>query len=683
MNLSGYLPEKGRTCVACAPSRQGVERLSGKAWDGALLAAWKEIEYVLSAVPDARTSCSTGKASFRPNRWQTGAPVTPTHYMQVFFKRVAEYGDRTALRAREDGTWRDMSWRTFGERVKAAAGGLISEGVGEQRMAGIWSQNRPEWSVADLGCQAARVVSVPVYATSTGKQAETVLNHAEAEILFVDGWERLEKARPLLASVPSLRKIAVFDGRLPRGEDEARVVSFEAFLREGRKAQHGRTLEERGRRAGPEDLLTVIYTSGTTGNPKGVVLTQSNLLFQLQAHDRRLPRCGGRDVSLCFLPLSHVFERLWTYYVFYRGMVNSYLEDPRRIAEAIREVRPTIMCAVPRFYEKIHAAVLQKLETAPPARRRLFHWAMETGRAYHLRKRDKRFIPPGLWIQYQAADGLVLSKLRAVLGGRARFFPCAGAPLPREIDAFFHAAGVSITCGYGLTETTATVTCREANGFKLGAVGKPLPGVDVKIDKATGEILVRGGNVMKGYHKDPEATARAFTPDGFFRTGDAGTFEDNGELLITDRIKDLIKTSGGKYVAPQSIETRLGADPFIEQVALVGDGKKCITALVVPAFEALETFAEGRGIVVRSREELVSRPEIKAFYRARIESLTEDLAPHEKIRRFTLLPREFELVSGEMTPTLKLKRKVILERHREAIEAMYADLEDKPGLEQR
>jgi len=422
-----------------------------------------------------------------------------------------------------------------------------------------------------------------------------------------------------------------------------------------------------------EDLLTFIYTSGTTGEPKGVMLTHSNVMFQKGSHDGRLVDPNDKDISLSFLPLSHVFERIWLYYVLACGMTNYYLENPADIIEFIAEAKPTIMCAVPRFYEKIYATVFNRLESAPPIRKKLFKWAVKIGAKHNNRKKDNKFIGPYLKFRYKIADTLVLKKIRDIVGGQIKFFPCAGAPLSQEIEEFFYACGLFITYGYGLTETTATVTCHEPSNFIFGAVGKPLPGVEVKIDESNGEILIRGGNVMKGYYKKPDATAEVFTSDGFFRTGDAGIFEENGELRITDRIKDLMKTSGGKYIAPQMIESTLGADHFIEQIAIIGDQRKYVTALIVPSFEALEEHAKTNNIQYSSKEELVKKPEIKEFYQNRIEEASSEFARFEKIKKFTLLPGEFTVENGEITPTLKIKRKVVAEKYKDIIDSMYEE----------
>ena len=595
-----------------------------------------------------------------------------THYSQVFWDQVNKYGNRVAMRYKPKDSWVEFTWKQFGDMVNNTSKALIECGIGEQETVGIFSQNMPQWSIADIGSLCIRAIPVPIYATNTAKQAEYIINHAEIKVIFVGDAEQYSKIMQILPDNKFLQKVIVFKETVPIQKSE-KIMYFSDFLKIGQQSVKDNEVKERMSRGKLDDLLTLIYTSGTTGEPKGVMLTHSNLMFQKVQHDLRLIDPNENDVSLAFLPLSHVFERIWTYYVFAKGMTNNYLEDPAKIVEFIGEVKPTIMCAVPRFYEKIYATVFNRLESAPPAKQKLFKWAVKVGAQHNNRKKDQRFISPLLRFKYKIADTLVLKKIRDIVGGRIKFFPCAGAPLSQEIEEFFYACGLFICYGYGLTETTATVTCHEQYNFKFGAVGKPLPDVEVKIDPNNGEILVRGGNVMKGYYKKPEATAEVLTSDGWFRTGDAGFFEENGELRITERIKDLMKTSGGKYIAPQMIESTIGADHFIEQIAVIGDQRKYVTALVVPSFIALEEYAKAHNIAYTSKEELISKPEIIEFYRQRIEEAQKEFARFEKIKKFTLLPQEFTVESGEITPTLKLKRKVIAEKYKDIIEAMYKD----------
>jgi long-chain acyl-CoA synthetase len=595
-----------------------------------------------------------------------------THYSQVFLDQVNKYGDRVAMRYKPKDKWEEISWNQFGDLVRNTSKALLECGIGEQETVGIFSQNMPLWTVADIASLCIRGIPVPIYATNTAKQAEYIINDAEIKVLFVGDAEQYSKIMQILPENKHLQKIIVFKESVPIQKSE-KIMYFKDFLKIGEQSNKDTILSERMQKAKIDDLLTLIYTSGTTGEPKGVMLTHSNVIFQKGEHDLRLIDPNDNDVSLAFLPLSHVFERIWTYYVFATGMTNNYLEDPGKIIECIQEVKPTIMCAVPRFYEKIYATVFNQLESASPLKRKLFNWAVSVGAKHNNKKKDQQFIPPFLRFKFAIADTLVLKKIREVVGGRIKFFPCAGAPLSQEIEEFFYACGIFICYGYGLSETTATVTCHEPYKFKFGAVGKPLPHVEVKIDENNGEILVRGGNVMKGYYKKPQATSEVFTHDGWFRTGDAGYIEENGELRITERIKDLMKTSGGKYIAPQMIESTIGADHFIEQMAVIGDQRKYVTALIVPSFIALEEYAKTHNISFTSREDLISKPEIIEFYRQRIEEAQKELARFEKIKRFTLLPHEFTVESGEITPTLKIKRKAIADKYKDIIDAMYKD----------
>jgi long-chain acyl-CoA synthetase len=535
-------------------------------------------------------------------------------------------------------------------------------------MISVFSQNKPECTISDIAALSIRCVPVFIYPTNTASQAEYIVNDCEAQIIFVGDQEQYDKAISIFKSAPSLKKIIAFNpGIKMQGNDFE--MYFEEFLGIGKKSDKDAQIKDRLSRASQEDLLTLIYTSGTTGTPKGVILTHANIFFQAAAHDARLLNPNENDVSLCFLPLSHIFERTWTYYALYKGMEIYYLDDPKKIIDVIKEVRPTIMCAVPRIYEKIYAAVFNALDSAPPLKKKLFKWAVKTGAAANNLKKDELPVPLGLKIKHRIADKLVLSKIRDLVGGRIRFMPCAGAPLSQEIEEFFYAVGIFVWYGYGLSETTATSTCHPPYHFKFGLVGTPLPGVQVKI-APNGEILVKGGNVMKGYYKKPKETAEVFE-DGWFKTGDIGEFDANGELRITDRIKDLMKTSGGKYIAPQLIESLIGADHFVEQVVVIGDNKKFVAALIVPSFEALEEYARNQNIPFKSRFELVKHPDIVEFYRKRIDERSRNLAGFEKIKEFTLLPEELTVDRNEITPTMKIKRKVVAEKFNDVIDGMY------------
>lgn len=594
-----------------------------------------------------------------------------THYSQIFRDQVRKYGSsKVAMRAKDGDAWREITWKTFGEQAASAAKALIDEGIGVQSTIGIFSQNMPECHIADIAALNIRAIPVYIYPTNTAKQAEYLINDAEIKVVFVGDQEQYDKIMELLPKNRFIKRVVVFKQTVSI-EDRPEVVYFFDLLKKGSSLANDDILQERLSTADGEDLIRIIYTSGTTGEPKGVMLTHESAMHCFWSHDQRLIDPNENDVNLSFLPLTHVFEGMFAYYALYHGMTNNYLEDPSKIVDFIQEVKPTIMCAVPRFYEKIHAAIFNKMEAAPPKKKKLFDWAVQVGREHNNRKKDFLPISFALKLKYLLADKLVLSKLRALTGGRIKFFPCAGAPLAQDIEEFFYAIGVFVDYGYGLTETCATVTCHEPHNFHFGLVGKPMPGVEVKIDPKTSEILVKGKTVMKGYYKKPEATAEVFTEDGFFRTGDAGVFEDNGELRITDRIKDLMKTAGGKYIAPQLIESMLLTDHFVEQAAIIGDLRKYVSALIVPSFVNLEEYAKANNIPYSSREELIARPEIVEFYEKRIDDDTKELARYEKIKKFTLLANEFTIENGEITPTFKTVRKVVDRNYKELIDAMY------------
>ena len=590
------------------------------------------------------------------------------NYAMLIYDRVKKYGNKIALKTKKNGQWWKISWADFGKKLECAAKAMLEMGLLDTQMISIYSQNMPECTITDIASLSIRCVPVYIYPTSTAQQAEYIVNDSESQLIFVGGQEQYDNVLSFFKESSCLKKIIAFDRNI-RLDGSDSSMYYDEFLETGKKSARGEEINNRLSRASQDDLLTLIYTSGTTGMPKGVMLTHYNILFNAANHDLRLLDSNEKDVSLCFLPLSHIFERAWTYYALYCGMEIYYLDDPKKIIEFIPEVKPTIMCAVPRLYEKIYAAVYHKLESASLLKKTLFNWAIKTGAAANNLKKEQQPIPAVLGFKYKIADKLVLKKIRDAVGGKMRFMPCAGAPLSQEIEEFFYAVGIFIWYGYGLSETTATVTCHPPYHFKFGLVGTPMPGVQVKIAE-DGEILVKGGNVMKGYHKKPEETANVFE-DGWFKTGDAGEFDENGELKITDRIKDLMKTSGGKYIAPQLIESIIGADIFIEQITVIGDNRKFVSALIVPSFEALEEYARINNISFSSRAELVRQPEIIELYRKRIEEKSNKFANFEKIKEFTLLPNELTVDREEITPTMKIKRKVVTEKYNDVIDVMY------------
>lgn len=580
---------------------------------------------------------------------------------------VRAHGPKVAMRYPDGGAWKPVRYAELGERIDAVAKALLECGIQEGDTVGIFSRNAPEWAIADFGVLSVKAVSVPIYATNTAPQAEYLARDAGLKLVFVGDQRQYDAVTSFKARAPRLETVVAFDGTTRLSGDGS--LRFEDLVRMGAASTRDAEAERRLASAASEDVATIVYTSGTTGEPKGAVLTHANFFHQFRAIDERFT-VGANDRSLCFLPLSHAYERTWSYYVFRRGAENHYLADPRDVVARMPEVRPTAMVSVPRLYEKIHAGVQERAHAGSGARRALFAWAMGVGGRYHRRKQEKRRIGPLLALQHRAADALVLSRIRDIVGGEKNFFSCGGAPLSKRIEEFFFAAGLLICQGYGLTETSPMLTCNAPGAFKFGTVGRPILGCEIKIAES-GEILARGGNVMKGYHGKPAETAAAFE-DGWFKTGDVGAFDEDGYLRVTGRIKDLIITSQGKNIAPQQFEAMFGDDPYVEHIAVFGDERRYVSALVVPSFPALEQHAREEGVPFASREELVRRPEIVAFYEGRIRTACERLASYEQIKRFTLMPGEFTQEGGELTPTLKVRRRFVEQRYRAVIDAMYA-----------
>ena len=583
------------------------------------------------------------------------------HFVNRLRFQAKNFANRTALRFQEQGKWCNMQWSIFQQEIDNISLALIAQNIEIQDKIGIFAHNMPRWSIADFGAMQARVVTVPIYATNTPSQVEYIINDADIRILFVGEQAQMDCAIQIANNCTQLIKIVAMKSSINL-HNHPLACHWENFIQVDKNMV---VLEARLASKRLDDLFTLIYTSGTTGDPKGVMLDYANLAHQLQSHDQAL-NISEQDISLSFLPLSHIFERAWVAYIFHRGATNCYLEDTNQIRQALVETKPTVMCAVPRFYEKIYAAVLDKVEKAPFIRRTLFHWAIKAGEKHY------QSATPSLWLKWQHkwADKLVLSKLRALLGGQVRMMPCGGAKLEPTIGKFFHSLGVNVKLGYGMTETTATVSCWEDHGFNPNSIGKLMPNTEVKIGE-NNEILVRGGMVMRGYYKKPEETANAFTADGFLKTGDAGEIDEHGNLHITDRIKELMKTSNGKYIAPQYIEGKIGKDKFIEQIAIIADAKKYVSALIVPCFDSLEEYAKQLNIKYQDRLELIKHAEIIQMFEKRLHEIQKELASFEQVKKFTLLPQAFTQAMEEITPTLKLRRKVIMQRYREQIEKMY------------
>ncbi len=588
--------------------------------------------------------------------------------VHMFVDRVQKFGNATALLSKKNGRYREISWNDFSSFVRRFALGLSSLGLNSGDKVCLLSENRPKWAFSDLAILSLRAVNVPIYPSSGQKDIEHIVNHSEAVILIVSTIQQYEKVKDIKRNCPKLKYLIVMDKMVPMGTD---ILFFRGVSEKG-KALEGDNpdlFDALYQEVKPEDLATIIYTSGTTGQPKGVMLTHGNFLSNVEASASALP-AGRRDRCLSFLPLSHVFERMaGFYFMLYQGVSIAYAENMNTVTENLVEVRPTIVASVPRLYEKMHARVMDQVKSAGSIKRMLFDWSLAIGKKSSPYRLSGKAMPFLLGIQYQISKILVFKKIKAKLGGRLKYFISGGAPLAKDIAEFFFAADLLILEGYGLTETSPVVSVNRPDRFRFGTVGQLLPGVEVKIAEDS-EILVRGANVMLGYFKNEEETKLTIR-NGWFYTGDIGKFDEDGFLIITDRKKDLIKTSGGKYVAPQKIENLLVSDEYIAQVCVCGDRRNYITALIAPNFEQVEKYARSLGISYQSRQDLVRNQVIHDLIKQRIDLRTGDLANFEKIKYFTLLPEEFSQEKGELTPTLKLKRKVINEKYEFLIEAMY------------
>lgn len=585
------------------------------------------------------------------------------HLLSLIRRRIAACPDGRAMHHQANGTWQGITYAELGHHIDAVASWLIDSGVVPGDRIVIYAANSPWWSIADLAIMAAGAISVPIYATNTAAQAEHIIRDAGATVAFVGGPEQYGHLAGVRGSGGLLRRVVTFDPGIALDLSDSCSMSV--------PLAHpvSPALADRAAAARLDDVATIIYTSGTTGEPKGVVLTFENLVVQFEALDLYFD-VSERDRSLCFLPLSHAYERAWTFYILSRGAQNFYLEDPKRAIEAMREVRPTCMVSVPRLYEKIYATARHQVSEGSTVKRWIFDWAIRVGREYaYTRKRGEK-IATALAARHALADRLVLHKIRDIVGGPKNFFSAGGASLSEEIEQFFFAAGLLVCQGYGLTETSPMLTCNRPGDFLFGTVGKVIPGCELKI-APDGEILVRGRNVTQGYYNKPKETAETFE-DGWLKTGDIGSFDELGFVRITDRKKDLIITSGGKNIAPSRIESVIGQDYYIEQVAAIGDGRHHLSALVVPHFEALEKWAQERGYTFDSFKAMVKDRRVVDFIGERIEKQQSVLAQHERVKKFTLLGERFSQMGGELTPTLKNIRSAIAAKYAQAIEAMYA-----------
>ena len=580
--------------------------------------------------------------------------------------------DRPAImKSKKDGRWHDITVPEFRDTVRYFSTGLRVLGIKAGDRVAILSENRPEWTMSDFGILCASAVTVPVYPTLLGWQIEYILNDSGSVAVICSNNDQLQKVLEIRSHCPHVHHIIVCD---PPQHTMANVYTFHQIVDSGRQEEtkSGRArFDEMRKRAKPDDVATLVYTSGTTGNPKGAMLTHGNITSNVMAVADAVKLEPG-EIALSILPLSHILERMADYFYLYKGLCIAYAEDVTKVADNLQEIRPHVFAAVPRLFEKMRARILDKVAADTQAKQKIFGWALSVGAARLPYMVDRKPMPLGLKIKSALADKLVFHKIHQRLGGRVKYVVSGGAPLSAELAAFFIGAGVEILEGYGLTETSPVIAVNRPDKRRVGTVGPIIRGVEVKI-APDGEILTRGPHVMKGYWNNPEATAQAIDPDGWFHTGDIGEVDKDGFLKITDRKKDIIINAYGKNIAPQPLEALLKSSPYVGTPVLIGDRRKFLTALIVPNFEKLERDASSLGVSFTTRDELVANEKVKSLIQGELDRFNQNLDRQEKIRRFVLLPRDFTIDADEITPSLKVKRKVIDKKYKDVIDSMYVD----------
>jgi long-chain acyl-CoA synthetase len=590
---------------------------------------------------------------------------------RMFWDRVERSGDRPAQQFKHGADWKTITWREVGDVVREVALGLLALGRGKGDAVALLSASRAEWVQSDFAIFSAGCVTVPVYPTYPPDLIAYVVNDSGARTIIVEDPVQLAKVLEARDRMPALEQIVVITG-YDAAQPPKMVMTWETLRRLGRDSvsAHQSTLAERVASTSSSDLATIVYTSGTTGPPKGVMQTHGNHVAAVNASKQATPVEEGW-VHLLFLPLAHSFARLESFLGVAHGLTTAFAENLDKVGENLKETRPHFICSVPRVFEKVYAKILAGVEAGSPAKKKIFNWAVSVGRDVSRHQQRGQPVPMGLELKRKVADKLVFAKLHAALGGRLQWAVSGGAPLARDIAEFFHAAGILLLEGYGLTETCPALTFNRPGRFKFGSVGQALPGVELKIAD-DGEILARGPNIAtKGYFKQAEATREVFEPDGWFHTGDIGTIDGDRFLFITDRKKDLIVTAGGMNIAPQNIENLLKADPFISQVMVYGDRRPYPVALITVNPEELSKFAQEQGILVNEAAVIVKHPKLVERIGRTIEEKNTQLQSYAKIKRFTVLPIDFTLDGGELTPTLKVKRKVVSQKYKDAIEELY------------
>jgi long-chain acyl-CoA synthetase len=585
----------------------------------------------------------------------------------LFYGQVESNKGKTALRRKKDGSYIDIKWEDYGHNVRKMACALINLGLKDGDRVAIFSYNCPEWAYMDLAALSLRAVVIPIYFKSNALQVEFILRDSKTSLIMVGDESQFATVNSIRDRLPDMKKV-IYAGEKVPGKDPAALTVSSLLAGEADKVEAA----ELARRIGeisPDDIATLVYTSGTTGEPKGVMLSHKNLLANVRS-DLTAVSMGKGDVGLSFLPTSHVLDRVVVHYmniviggtVAYAGSLESVLED-------IQLVRPTAMCGVPRMFEKIYSGIFDRVNSGPAMQKKLFHWAVVTGSAVVSKRAAKKPISPWLKLNYALADALIFVKIRKLFGGRMKLFASGGAYLQEEIDIFFRAIGIPIMHGYGLTEATCTVTLNTRDDFKPGTLGRPLPGVKISTAE-DGEILVRGDLVMKGYYNRPEDSSEALE-GGWLHTGDMGYIDGQGYLVMTDRKKDILVTSGGKNISPQRLETLLRTSRFIEQAVIIAERRRFVSALIVPDFLQLKQYCLGAGIEYSVPGEMVKKSEIIKLYEAEVDKVNSMLDSYEKIKSFVLMPQELTAEAGELTYTLKVKRRVVDEKYRAIIDKMY------------
>ncbi len=599
--------------------------------------------------------------------------MNKTLLSDLIYNQSEKYGERVALRFRDYSTesWIPVTWNSFSDFVRKAANSLIHLGVKEQENIGVFSQNKPECLYVDFGAFSDRIVTIPLYATSSETQVEYIIEDSSIEYIFVGEQFQYDVAYEVLKKDNTLKQIIIFDSEVSKKSDDLSSIYFDEFVSYGSDFKYDEEVERRIAQSTKDDLANILYTSGTTGEPKGVMLHHSCYEAAVPAHIERLKDMTGDEVVMNFLPFTHVFEKAWTYYCLCRGCEMCINLKPSDIQRTIKEIRPNLMCSVPRFWEKVYSGVQEKINSTKGIAKVIMLDAIKTGKKYNIDyKRVGKKAPLFISMKYKLYDKSVYTLLKKTIGiERGSFFPTAGAAIPNAVEEFVHSVGINMIAGYGLTESTATVSCQWKDDYDIGSVGKLMTNVQVKIGE-NDEVLLKGETITKGYYKKPEATKNAFTEDGWFRTGDSGYFKD-GNLYLKERIKDLFKTSNGKYIAPQAIESKIVVDRYVDQIAVIADQRKFVSALIIPEYKLVEEYAKSNGIGYSSMEELLNNPKIIELFTKRIDALQTEFASYEKIKRFTLLANPFSMERGELTNTLKIKRNVLYTNYAKEIDKMY------------